>query len=77
MEAVELADKFRHEGVVGIDLAEGGQEILNPPSKEDIDAFTVSNCLVVETTVSVFFCIFIVLNIPTFIFVYLFLFACV
>ena len=39
MGVVDLAYKFRHEGVVGIDLA--GEEILDPPSQEMIDAFNV------------------------------------
>jgi adenosine deaminase len=37
MGVVDLACKFRHEGVVGIDLA--GHEILDPPSQEHINAF--------------------------------------
>jgi adenosine deaminase len=39
MGVVDLACKFRHEGVVGIDLA--GHEILDPPSQEHINAFKV------------------------------------
>ncbi|XP_062520576.1 adenosine deaminase-like [Corticium candelabrum] len=49
MEIVALADKFRNEGVVGIDVA--GEEILDPPAKEIIDAFTRAKELGISRTV--------------------------